>query len=79
MTLVYLPLRLASLWSKYYFNVSLNESYKTPRIGVTNSWEPAAKTKYFSWNIVRSQYLSDQFGEELTINLRKKSLVYGEK
>ena len=51
MTLVYLPLRLASLWSKDYFNVSLNESYKTPRIGATNLWEPAARTKYFSWEV----------------------------
>ena len=79
MTWLYFPLRLASLWSEDYFNVSLNESYRAPRIGATNLWEPVAKTKYFSWDFVRSQYWSDQFGEELTVSLRKNSLIHGEK
>ena len=77
MTLVYFPLRLASLWMEKYFSISLNESYRTPRIGISNLWLPAEKTNQFSWDTVRLQKWENQLAEKLPVRLRKNSYEQG--
>ena len=77
MTLVYFPLRLASLWMEKYFSRSLNESYRTPRIGISNLWQPLEKINQYSWDTVRLQKWGNQFTEKLPVRLRKNSYEQG--
>jgi putative glycosyltransferase (TIGR04372 family) len=78
LTLVYLPIRVMSLWLRDYFGMVLNVSYRFPRIGLDNIYQSAEKTNGFSWNAVRSQNWGDQYSEKLSVGLRENSETLGE-
>jgi len=76
-TLVYLPIRLMSLWLRDIFGVtSLSVSYRFPRIGLDSIYE---KTNYFSWSTVRSNNWGRQFEEYLPVGLRKNNINQAER
>lgn len=76
-TLVYLPLRLISLWLRDFFGVSsLSVSYRFPRIGLDSIYE---KTNNFTWNAVRSKHWGSQFKEYLPVSLRKNNIKRAER
>jgi len=76
-TLVYLPLRMVSLWLRDSFGAKLSVSYRFPRIGMNNIYQTNAKTEGFSWDAVHSLNWRGQFSDKLLVGLRKDSTKFG--
>lgn len=76
-TLVYLPLRVVSVMLRDYFEMQLSESYRFPRIGMNNIYQPAEKNESFSWEAVHSLNWGEQFSDKLFVDIRENSKKLG--
>lgn len=76
-TLIYLPLRILSIWLRDSLGVKLDVSYRFPRIGMTNIYQSNEKVEDFSWDIVHSLNWREQFSDKLSIGLREGSNKIG--
>ena len=76
-TLVYLPLRVVSLWLRDSFGAELSVSYRFPRIGMSNIYQPNEKIEEFSWDAVHSLNWRGQFSDKLSVSLIKDSNKIG--
>jgi putative glycosyltransferase (TIGR04372 family) len=79
LTLVYLPLRITSLFLRLKLRIHIKESYSFPRIGLKDLWQPPETLNKFTWENVKSMNWSSQFSTHFPVTLRKASQSEGEK